>query len=210
MQNSDGLCLDLGCSRGITAEMLAPMVKRMVGIDYDETAIYLTPKDARQVILFVHGDAMNLPFADNTFSLLICAQVYEHVPNDLTLFAEMYRVLKPGGLVYFSGPNWLFPIEPHYHLPFLHWLPEKAANGYLRLLRKGEHFYERSRNFWNLRRVLGKFIIQDVNLQVIQLYGDQHKRGLIRLVSQLPPWLLKPILPLLPNFNWLLTKPHSP
>jgi len=209
-QISDSLCLDLGCSRGITAETLTPMVRGMVGIDYDQTAIHLTPAEARRKILFIHGDAMNLPFANNTFGLLVCAQVYEHVPDDLTLFAEMYRVLKPGGQIYFSGPNWLFPIEPHYHLPFLHWLPEKAADGYLRLLGKGEHFYERSRSFLNLRRVLDKFVIQDVNLHVIRLYGRQSNRGLVRLINRLPDWLLEPLLPLLPNFNWLLTKPDNP
>ncbi len=63
------------------------------------------------------------PLEDESCDLVICAQVYEHVPDDRRLAEEVYRVLKPGGVVFFSGPNWLFPIEGHYHLPFLHWLP---------------------------------------------------------------------------------------
>ncbi len=210
----DRTCLDLGCSNGIFTSALAPLFKHVVGVDYDRTAIHLIPMEDRQKILFIWGDAMQLPFADETFEAVICAQVYEHVPDDLTLFSEMERILKPGGVVFFSGPNKLFPVEPHYYLPFLHWLPEKAADAYLRLLRKGDHFYERSRTPRNLRRVLQHFDIRDVSIPVVRLYAGKQKPGWKKtaydLFSHLPLWLWKPLIPLLPNFNWILFKRPDP
>lgn len=40
---------------------------------------------------------LNLPFDENTFDLIICNHVLEHVPNDLDAMKELYRVLKKGG-----------------------------------------------------------------------------------------------------------------
>lgn len=49
-------------------------------------------------------DLMNLPFADNTFDALICNHVLEHVSNDRTAMAEIYRVLKPKGWALLQVP----------------------------------------------------------------------------------------------------------
>ncbi len=206
-------CLDLGCSNGLITLEIAPLFRQVVGLDYDGPAVRMTPVEKRAEVLFIHGDAMRLPFPDQSFQAIICSQVYEHVPSDLRLFAEIERILKPGGVVFFSGPNKLFPIEPHYYLPFLHWLPEKWADAYLRLLRKGSHFYERSRTQWNLRKIFARYQIRDVSIPVMRLYESRAKSRFTRLVYRLilkSPLFWKSILQFLPNFNWLLYKPASP
>lgn len=43
------------------------------------------------------ADLTALPFAQDTFDIIICSHVLEHVPDDAAAFAELYRVLKPGG-----------------------------------------------------------------------------------------------------------------
>jgi len=43
------------------------------------------------------ADLTNMPFEDNSFDLLICSHVLEHIPDDGAAFAEIFRVLKPGG-----------------------------------------------------------------------------------------------------------------
>jgi len=43
------------------------------------------------------ADLTRAPFEDNTFDLIICSHVLEHIPDDATAFAELYRILKPGG-----------------------------------------------------------------------------------------------------------------
>ena len=55
----------------------------------------------------VEGDALDLPFADNTFDFVIAAEILEHIPNDSAAMAELARVVRPGGMVAVSVPRWL-------------------------------------------------------------------------------------------------------
>lgn len=55
----------------------------------------------------VPGDALELPFADGSFDRIIAAEIFEHIPNDTRAIAEMYRVLRPGGLAVVTVPSWL-------------------------------------------------------------------------------------------------------
>jgi SAM-dependent methyltransferase len=50
-------------------------------------------------------DITRIQFPDNTFDVLICHHVLEHVPDDAKAIAECFRVLKPGGEAYFSVPQ---------------------------------------------------------------------------------------------------------
>ena len=202
---SSATCLDIGCSAGFITAALAPLFGRTVGLDYDNVALQNAAR-SDLCLSFVCGDAMALPMANSSIDVIICAQVYEHVPDDETLVAEMYRVLKPGGMVFFSGPNKLFPIEPHYFLPCLHWLPERLANGYLRLLGRGHHYYERSRTLWGLQHLLAPFTIHDVTVQVLQHMQFAGSGRWSRFMSRLPLWVWKILLPILPNYNWILLK----
>ncbi len=205
---SSAVCLDVGCSSGMITATLAPFLGTMLGLEYDDIALRAVDQKARMQVQFIQGDAMNLPFRDSAIDIIICAQVYEHVPDDERLLEEIHRVLSPGGVVFFSGPNWLFPIEPHYFLPFLHWLPEPLANVYLQLSRQGTHYYERSRSIWGLRRIISKrFIIRDITLEVLRENYLPKNRTLGRIFQCLLTVLWKPLLPFSPNFNWILYKP---
>lgn len=200
--------LDLGCSSGIITTSLAPLFSVMIGLDYDGVALRHADRSGPNPPTFINGDAMRLPLADESVDVVICAQVYEHVPNDVILAAEIYRVLKPGGRVFFSGPNKLFPLEPHYFLPFLHWLPERLANAYLRFTGRGEFFYERSRTLWGLRRLLTRFVVEDVTIEVLRHKVESaHSTRRVKLLRYVPVSVWKLLLPFFPNYNWLLHKP---
>ena len=43
------------------------------------------------------ADLTATPFGANTFDIIICSHVLEHVPDDSTAFAELFRILRPGG-----------------------------------------------------------------------------------------------------------------
>ena len=53
------------------------------------------------------GDALNLPYADETFDCVIASEILEHVPADDAAIAELIRVLKVGGTLAVSVPRWL-------------------------------------------------------------------------------------------------------
>jgi len=54
----------------------------------------------------VRGTAYGLPFDDDTFDYVVCAEVLEHLPEDSRAMAELTRVLKPGGLIAVTVPRW--------------------------------------------------------------------------------------------------------
>ena len=73
-------------------------------------------------------DGKIIPFNNKSFDLIICNSVIEHVPIiDRKLFcSEIKRV---GKNYFLQTPSFYFPFEPHFVMPFLHWLPKKV--GYL-------------------------------------------------------------------------------
>jgi dolichol-phosphate mannosyltransferase len=60
----------------------------------------------------VQGSGFCLPFADESFSCVVCSQVIEHVPRDSPILGELRRVLRPGGLLVLGTPDyggWQWP-----------------------------------------------------------------------------------------------------
>ena len=101
--------LDVGASGGIIAGELGRVFGEVVGIDIDEEGIrrgrqFLTgPNQELRV-----GDAMNMPFEDESFDVAVLNHVYEHMPDAGRAFDEVWRVLRPSGVVYVGAPNRLF------------------------------------------------------------------------------------------------------
>lgn len=64
-----------------------------------------TTTDLNSPLADVKADICNLPFADNSFDVILCNHVLEHIPNDTMALKELYRVLKPGGWGVFQIPQ---------------------------------------------------------------------------------------------------------
>jgi SAM-dependent methyltransferase len=199
--------LDIGCSSGLITAVLAPYFRSLVGLEFDVLALRAADPAERAAGRFVRGDAMTLPFGDNSLDVVVCAQVYEHVPDDRRLADEIYRVLAPGGVVLFSGPNWLFPIELHYRLPFVHWLPSRLAARYLQVLGRGDVYYERARHLWGLQRLLNRFVFCDITLEVLRDEYLAEARGWGQIGRWIPDFVWSLLEPWFPSFNFILYKP---
>lgn len=71
------------------------------------------------------ADGTQLPFGDRSFPIVFSNSVIEHVPKGLQpAFAREIR--RVGERYFVQTPNRWFPIEPHYQMPFVHFLPERA------------------------------------------------------------------------------------
>jgi SAM-dependent methyltransferase len=68
---------------------------RQSQIEY--TATDLDASRYRHISGMKTADLTRTPFADNSFDVIICSHVLEHVPDDAAAFREIYRILKPGG-----------------------------------------------------------------------------------------------------------------
>ncbi|MBI2708908.1 MAG: methyltransferase domain-containing protein [Actinobacteria bacterium] len=72
----------------------------------------------------VQGDGTRLPFPSATFDRIICSEVLEHIPDDGAALRELYRVLRPGGVLAATVPAWLpericWALSDEYHAPFV-------------------------------------------------------------------------------------------
>jgi SAM-dependent methyltransferase len=208
-----GIALDIGCSKGFFTSALSPFFEHVVGLDIDFHALGLArDESARDNVSYLGGDSMKLPFLDNTVDLIICNHVYEHVPDATQLFSEIHRVLTPGGTCYLGAASRLTLIEPHYHLPFLSWLPRSAAHIYMRLTGKGEYYYENLRTHWAIKGLIKGFQVQDCTLDVVadpDLFcaRDLFPQG--GLLEKIPLSLWRTFYWFLPSYIMLLRKQVS-
>ena len=70
----------------------------------------------------VQGNALGLPFDDDSFDKVIASEVLEHIDDDESALAELARVLRPGGRLAVTIPSWLpesvcWKLSSDYHAP---------------------------------------------------------------------------------------------
>lgn len=99
--------LDVGCGRGGLMEQLGHTLAKSAGIDPDfiSLATHRLPNFPRLVAV-----SHQLPFAHNSFDLIIASWVLEHLAQPAQDFAEIGRVLKPNGRFIFITPHKRHPL----------------------------------------------------------------------------------------------------
>ncbi len=96
--------LDVGCGEGFTLARLKKekIGKSYEGIEYDDTAIELGKK-LYPTLEIKKGDIYKLPYKDNSFDLVVCTEVLEHLENPKKAYKELLRVSRK--YVLLSVPN---------------------------------------------------------------------------------------------------------
>jgi SAM-dependent methyltransferase len=96
--------LEAGCGEGYGADLIADVARRVIGLDYDESAVaHVRARYPRVEML--HGNLAELPLPDAAVDVVVNFQVIEHLWDQGQFVAECFRVLRPGGALLISTPN---------------------------------------------------------------------------------------------------------
>ena len=144
LRNGDRV-LDLGCGEGRHLHAMYYDAKvHAVGVDlgFDDVVKTregfqrypdISPNEGQGFSLTV-GNALTLPFEDDTFDKIVCSEVLEHIPDYKTALREIERILKPGGTLAVSvpryWPEWIcWKLSSEYH---------NTPGGHVRIFNAGE------------------------------------------------------------------------
>jgi ubiquinone/menaquinone biosynthesis C-methylase UbiE len=110
LKGTQSSLLDVGCGTGA---VLTELEKRgqAVGIDLSHEALKFSKE--RGLNHLVYANAEQLPFQDSQFDAVVSLDTIEHVPDHQSAAAEIYRVLKPGGIFVMNVPAFSWLWGPH-------------------------------------------------------------------------------------------------
>jgi SAM-dependent methyltransferase len=123
--------LDFGCGCGGETLWLAARVRSVVGVDIDRGAIRQANRAAAAESVancrFIQTQSDGLPFPDRSFDAVFSTNVFEHVMDLDAAFRELFRVLRPGGVLLSRfGPLFFSPQGYHLYwacqVPYAHLL----------------------------------------------------------------------------------------
>jgi ubiquinone/menaquinone biosynthesis C-methylase UbiE len=201
--------LDIGTGAGIIALELAEAVGSKGEVHSVDVVDERVEREGYEYQLV---DSPRLPFPDESFDIVLSNHVIEHVgdePAQRLHVAEIHRVLRADGVLYLAtATRWLL-MEPHYHLPFLSWLPRPAASAYLRLTRRGRDYDCYLPSHRRLRRLLAEagFRWREPVFEAMRLMEEiERPSGVTRMILTAPDPVLRVIRPVIPTIVFLAQK----
>lgn len=98
--------LDLGCGQGHFTEKIKLLFPNydISRLDYSITAIDYAHTNFKGID-FIVANAYHPPYINEYFDVIVCNNLWEHVPDPLRLLNAISRILKPGGLLIISTPS---------------------------------------------------------------------------------------------------------
>jgi SAM-dependent methyltransferase len=123
---SGDIILDIPCGRGFYLNMFRYVSDcHLVGAELDWGVMQKAQRNVGHLddIALHNVNIYALPYPDDTFDAVILSEILEHIDNDVAGLREVYRVLKPGGVVAITVPNadypfWWDPINKTLELLF--------------------------------------------------------------------------------------------
>lgn len=204
--------LEVGTGGGIIASLLAERAGRagrVCSVDVDDLR---TITDGYEFTLV---DGVELPYEDDSFDVVISNHTIEHVgPADRQLvhLRELARVLRRGGVGYLASPSRWAPLEPHFKVPFLSWLPPGSRSRALRLSRRGTVYDIHPRTRPELFRLVAGagLVAEDVTLDAVrEVAAAEPGTRAGRLAAATPDGLLRACHRALPTVVFLVSHPGA-
>jgi SAM-dependent methyltransferase len=97
-----GWCLDVGCGTGLLFDAITATGRRVVGLDISAGQLKMAAQRTTDLVL---ADAVRLPFADQSFDTVSATYLHTDVDDIAPVFADVERVLRPGGRFVYIGTH---------------------------------------------------------------------------------------------------------
>jgi SAM-dependent methyltransferase len=132
-----------------------------------------TTTDLLSPIADVKADICNLPFENNSYDVIFCNHVLEHIPDDTKAMQELYRVMKPGGFGIFQIPQ-----DLNRDITFEDdTITDKAER--TKIFGQYDHVRIYGRDYFNKLRSIG-FKVEEVDYTTTMSYSDLDKYRLAK------------------------------
>jgi len=105
IKKSDRIC-DVGCGEGFLLKLVG-QAKKIVGVEISISALNRSKeilKD-RPDIVTVKADAQKIPLPNESFDIVLCCEMLEHLPDPKIVMNEVHRILRHGGKFVLAIPN---------------------------------------------------------------------------------------------------------
>ena len=135
---TDALVLEAGCGEGYGADLLAGVARRVIAVDYDETAAAHV-RARYPAVAAVRANLALLPARSGVVDVVANFQVIEHLWDQVGFLGECWRVLRPGGVLLITTPNRL-TFSPGLDVPLNPFHTRELAADELRELLVGAGF----------------------------------------------------------------------
>jgi len=172
--------LDVACGSGYGSFILSKYAKTIVGVDMSQDALKYAKKNySAKNLRFYQMDAKKLGYPDNFFDIVISFETIEHVRKYDLFLKEIKRVLKVGGTVIMSTPNFGFPLPKNkFHISNF------TKDEFISLFSKNfsnVEFFGQSKKFISFpgRGILERIIGIRRNENIYKLDKNQNPRNII-------------------------------
>ncbi|NQV93136.1 class I SAM-dependent methyltransferase [Candidatus Kaiserbacteria bacterium] len=162
--------LEIGFGNGLQVVVFAKNGALMSGVEVESVLYTIASENISERKLTSDlrlYDGTIMPFENDYFDYIYTTSVFEHVSDLTTMLNEIYRVLKPGGKVYISFPNRLWPKETHTGIWFANYLPLPVVRFLFKIFKRS------SIEDWNLHFLTFFSVIKRIrknNIPLIVVY----------------------------------------
>lgn len=206
--------LDVGTGAGVIAARLAEAVGEHGEVHAVDVVDLRVETDGYEFHLI---DGVTLPFPDASFDIVVSNHCIEHTGGLLEQeqhMRELARVLRPDGTGYFTAPNRWAPLETHFKLLGLSWLPSVAMQSrYVQLSRRGERYDCRLLTRPEVRSLFAAAGLdaRERTLDAMRVMGDVEDPSLaFRALLLAPDWLLRAGFGVVPTLVFTFRHPPVP